>query len=96
MQRLYYMTSLETLEEFILPDMRIRLSTFDAVNDPFELLAIRHGGREQRRRFAWLYWVQLLGFVSVSESWRSPLMGLTMGATTPGCALESTSRGGEP
>lgn len=76
MQRLYYMTSVETLEEFILPDMRIRLSTFDAVNDPFELLALRHGGREQRRRFAWLYdyWVRLLGFVSLSETWRSPLM----------------------
>lgn len=75
-QRLYYTTSLETLEKFILPQLQIRLSTFDKVNDPFELLAIERGGRTQRRRFNWLYnyWVAQLGFVSLSETWRSPLV----------------------
>lgn len=100
MQRLYYMTSLETLEQFILPEMRIRLSTFDTVNDPFELLALRHSGREERRRFDWLYnhWGQVLGFVSLSETWRSPLMwahyaknhtGVCLGIdVSPGRALQ--------
>lgn len=75
-QRLYYTTSLETLEKFILPQLQIRLSTFDKVNDPFELLAIERGGRKQRRRFNWLYdyGVAQLGFVSLSETWRSPLV----------------------
>lgn len=74
--RLYYMTTLETLEKFILPEQRIRLSTFDTVNDPFELLGAVQGDREMRRQFEWLYnhWVATLGFVSFSDSWKSPLM----------------------
>lgn len=74
--RLYYMTTLETLEQHILPELRIRLSTFDTVNDPFELLAMTQGGEKQRRHFSWLYdhWVATLGFVSFSENWKSPLM----------------------
>jgi hypothetical protein len=74
--RLYYMTKLETLEEHILPRLRIRLSTFDTVNDPFELLAARQTEKKQRRHFAALYnyWVDTLGFVSFSDNWKSPLM----------------------
>jgi hypothetical protein len=74
--RLYYMTSLDTLERFILPELRIRLSTFDRVNDPFELLGARQTDRDGRRHFAALYdhWVSTLGFVSFSDNWRSPLM----------------------
>lgn len=74
--RLYYMTSLHTLENFILPYNRIRVSTFDTVNDPFELLAMGKLSRRQRRDFEWLYehWVSTLGFISMSESWKSPLM----------------------
>lgn len=74
--RLYYMTTLDTLEKFILPELRIRLSTFDQVNDPFELLGARQTNREGRRHFAALYehWVRTLGFVSFSDNWKSPLM----------------------
>jgi Protein of unknown function (DUF2971) len=74
--RLYYMTTLETLEECILPDLRIRVSTFDSVNDPFELLGARQTGRNRRRVFADLYkhWVGTLGFVSFTDNWKSPLM----------------------
>ena len=74
--RLYYMTTLETLESYILPDQRIRLSTFDTVNDPFELLGATQGGEKVRRQFDWLYkhWVETLGFVSFSDNWKSPLM----------------------
>lgn len=74
--RLYYMTSLQTLENFILPSNRIRVSTFDTVNDPFELLAMGKLSMRQRRDFRWLYehWVSTLGFISMSETWKSPLM----------------------
>ena len=70
------MTSLDTLERFILPELRIRLSTFDQVNDPFELLGVRQTDREGRRHFSALYahWVKTLGFVSFSDNWKSPLM----------------------
>ncbi len=74
--RLYYMTSLETLEKYILPELRIRLSTFDTVNDPFELLGVQQSDPESRHHFAGLYehWVKTLGFVSFSDNWKSPLM----------------------
>lgn len=74
--RLYYMTTLETLEKHILPQLRVRVSTFNQVNDPFELLAIRQTGKKGRRHFASLYkhWVNTLGFVSFSDNWKSPLM----------------------
>lgn len=70
------MTTLETLETFILPELRIRLSTFDKVNDPFELLGIRQGSRKGRRHFAsiYKYWVNMFGFISFTDNWRSPLM----------------------
>lgn len=70
------MTSLETLEKYILPELRIRLSTFDTVNDPFELLGVRQSDPESRHHFAGLYelWVKTLGFVSFSDNWKSPLM----------------------
>lgn len=74
--RLYYMTTLETLETFILPELRIRLSTFDKVNDPFELLGIRQENKKGRRHFEGLYkhWVNTFGFISFTDNWRSPLM----------------------
>jgi hypothetical protein len=74
--RLYYMTTLETLEKYILPHLRVRVSTFDTVNDPFELLGARQLHRKNRRHFADLYkhWANTLGFVSLSDNWKSPLM----------------------
>ena len=74
--RLYYMTTLETLEQYILPEQRIRLSTFDTVNDPFELLGIRQEGKKARRHFDRLYkhWASLYGFISFTDNWKSPLM----------------------
>lgn len=94
--RLYYMTTLETLETYILPELRIRLSTFDTVNDPFELLGTRQTDREGRRHFDALYkhWVKTLGFVSFSDNWKSPLMwghyaknhtGVCLGIEVPDC-----------
>lgn len=70
------MTTLETLETFILPELRIRLSTFDKVNDPFELLGIRQVNKKGRRHFERLYkhWVNSFGFISFTDNWNSPLM----------------------
>ena len=73
---LYYMTKLETFEKFILPELEIRISTFDKVNDPFELLGAIQGGKVGHRDFAWLknHWTETVGFVSFSDNWKSPLM----------------------
>ena len=70
------MTTLETLETFILSELRIRLSTFDKVNDPFELLGIRHENKKGRRHFEALFkhWVNTVGFISFTDNWKSPLM----------------------
>lgn len=74
--RLYYMTTLETLEAHILPSNRIKVSTFDKVNDPFELLCVRLADKGRRRQYRMLYehWVKRLGFISFGEKWSSPLM----------------------
>jgi hypothetical protein len=74
--RLYYMTTLDTLEKFILPDQEIRISTFDKVNDPFELLGAINGEKSMRRNFEWLrdHWTKTMGFISFSDNWKSPLM----------------------
>jgi len=70
------MTSLRTAEEHILPEWRMKLSTFDKVNDPFELLAADQGDRLQRRILKALrdHWTKRLGMISFSTSWTSPLM----------------------
>jgi hypothetical protein len=74
--RLYYMTKLDTLEKYILPEQEIRISTFDKVNDPFELLGAIQGGKVGHRDFAWLrdHWTKTVGFISFSDNWKSPLM----------------------
>lgn len=86
---LYYMTSLDTLEEHVLPHARIRLSTFDKVNDPFELLAMSQNNKKSRRNFRWLYehWVKTYGFISLSETWHSPLMWAHYGKNHTGVCL---------
>jgi hypothetical protein len=87
--RLYYMTSLETLEDHVLPHARIRVSTFDKVNDPFELFAISQSNKTSRQKFSWLYehWSKTLGFISMSETWSSPLMWAHYGKNHTGVCL---------
>lgn len=74
--RLYYMTKLETAEKHILPEWRMKLSTFDKVNDPFELLCADQGDKLQKQILKVLreHWTKRLGFISFSAHWRSPLM----------------------
>lgn len=74
--RLYYMTELETAEKYIIPERRMKLSTFDKVNDPFELLCADQGEALQKRVLKVLraHWSKRLGFICFSSNWRSPLM----------------------
>ena len=74
--RLYYMTKLDTAETHILPEWRMKLSTVDKVNDPFEFLCASQGDKLQRRILKVFreHWTQRLGFISFSDNWESPLM----------------------
>lgn len=74
--RLYYMTDVQTVEEHIIPEWRMKLSTFDNLNDPFELLCADQGDKLQRRVLKVLrdHWTPRLGIMCFSTSWKSPLM----------------------
>ena len=74
--RLYYMTTLETAEKYILPERRMKASTFDKLNDPFELLSASRGDGLQRKIFTRLreYWVKNLGIICTAKDWKSPVM----------------------
>ena len=87
--RLYYMTKVETAEKHILPEWRMKLSTFDKVNDPFELLCADQGDKFQRRILKVLreHWTTRLGFISFSTNWRSPLMWAHYAANHSGVCL---------
>ena len=49
--RLYYMTSLETAVNYILPERRMRIAQFSGLNDPFELMSVRLDGQVGRQVF---------------------------------------------
>ncbi len=74
--RLYYMTPLKTAFERILPEWRMKLSTFDTVNDPFELLGATQGDPVQKRVLKILrdHWTGRLGMICLAPTWKSPLM----------------------
>lgn len=74
--RLYYMTKLETAEKHILPEWRMKLSTFDKVNDPFELLCADQSDIVQKRNLKFVRdrSTRQLGFTCFSANWESPLM----------------------
>ena len=74
--RLYYMTSLETAVNHILPERRMRLSQFARLNDPFELMSFDQGGAEERYVFRMLrdHWEKSLGVICFGKHWKSPVM----------------------
>lgn len=96
--RLYYMTQLETFEKFILPDQQLRISTFDRVNDPFELLGQIKNGNRSKHDFAWLrkYWTEAYGFISFSDNWESPLMWAHYANNHTGVCLGIDVQFGDP
>jgi hypothetical protein len=74
--RLYYMTSLKTAVDYILPEKRMRLARFARLNDPFELLSFNQGGSEERLIFKKLrdHWEKSLGVICFGKHWKSPVM----------------------
>lgn len=74
--RLYHMTSLDVATKFILKDKRMRLSRFNRLNDPFELMGWKlegAAGKLMMKRFV-SYFTDTYGLLSLSHHWRSPLM----------------------
>lgn len=74
--RLYHMTDLKTATDFILPEKRMRLSRFDTLNDPFELMSLRVVGPDARKTLKSVIsnFVSKLGVLCMVKHSRSPLM----------------------
>jgi hypothetical protein len=70
------MTKLETAMKYILPERRMRLSRFDALNDPFELMSMRFDGPRGRAAYRILrdHWFNRLGIICMGKHWSSPVM----------------------
>lgn len=54
----------------------MRISQFDRLNDPFELLSVRMEGMHERFVFKMLreHWIKTLGVICFGKHWKSPLM----------------------
>lgn len=74
--RVYYMTSHKVAAEHILPERRMKLSLFDDLNDPFELLPFALSAGETRTvsRALRESIAQKKGVICFSDNWRSPVM----------------------
>jgi hypothetical protein len=74
--RLYYLTELE-IAKLILKERRMKLSLFNELNDPFELLGASIGDKLARRIFKVIlqkHWTENIGLICFSEDFRSPVM----------------------
>ncbi|MDP3670835.1 MAG: DUF2971 domain-containing protein [Telluria sp.] len=87
--RLYYMTSFDTATRYILSEKRMRISQFDRLNDPFELLSIRMNGKHERYVFKLLreHLVNSYGVLCMGKHWKSPLMWGHYGENHKGICL---------
>lgn len=74
--RVYYMTSHAVAAEHILPERRMKLSLFDDLNDPFELLpyALSLGEARTVSRVLQSSIAKKMGLICFSDNWRSPVM----------------------
>jgi hypothetical protein len=74
--RLYYLTTSDTAVEHILPERRLKLSRFDDLNDPFELLAYAIGEQNMRRAVKAMrsHFASKWGLLCFSDNWKSPVM----------------------
>lgn len=86
--RLYYLTS-EKWAKVILKEKRLKLSTFNELNDPFELLGAAMGERDSR----WLlkklreHWEESVGLICTSRTWHNPVMWAHYGDKHKGVCL---------
>jgi hypothetical protein len=74
--RLYYLTTAETALKYILPERRLKLSRFNELNDPFELLAYSIGEKDMRRAVKAMqaHFENKWGLICFSDNWQSPVM----------------------
>ncbi|MGY2488217.1 DUF2971 domain-containing protein [Cupriavidus sp. CP313] len=86
--RLYYLTA-QIWAEKILRERRLKLSTIDELNDPFELQGVAIGERQLRRIYRLLHehWTKNIGMICTSTSWQSPVMWAHYGDKHRGVCL---------
>ncbi|MDB5856635.1 MAG: hypothetical protein JWQ76_324 [Ramlibacter sp.] len=87
--RLYYLTSLH-IAKMILRERRMKLSLFNELNDPFELLGASIGDKLARRVFKTIllkHWTDTLGIICLSQTWQSPVMWAHYAAKHHGVCL---------
>jgi hypothetical protein len=86
--RLYYLTS-EEWAKVILKEERLKLSTFNELNDPFELLGVAIGEKNSREAIKILqkHWVSSLGLLCTSRNWNNPVMWAHYGDKHRGVCL---------
>jgi len=86
--RLYYLTEERWAKKIIL-ERRFKLSTFDELNDPFELLGASIGEKLARKLFKVLFvhWTKTIGLLCTGVSWTSPVMWAHYGHKHTGVCL---------
>lgn len=86
--RLYYLTS-ERWAKVILSEKRLKLSTFNELNDPFELLGVALGEKNSRKiaKILQAHWASSLGLLCTSRTWHNPVMWAHYGDKHKGVCL---------
>ena len=92
--RLYYITNAEIIRDKILQQRRLRISSFENLNDPFELGAVEivdekeliYSGQNVRDLFLQMY-AKSTGIICMSAQWSSPLMWAHYGEKHTGVCL---------
>ena len=86
--RLYYLTS-EHWARIILKERRVKLSTIDELNDPFELLGASTGENKARKvvKHAQKRLSETFGLICMSQTWQSPVMWAHYGDKHKGICL---------
>jgi Protein of unknown function (DUF2971) len=74
-KRLYYFTSSDIADR-ILTERRLKISLFNELNDPFELMYVSVGEKNMRRiaKFLQQHFAKTKGLICFSDNWRSPVM----------------------
>jgi hypothetical protein len=86
--RLYYLTSVHWAT-VILKERRVKLSTIDELNDPFELLGASIGENKARKvlKYAQKRLSEKFGLICMSRTWQSPVMWAHYGDKHKGVCL---------
>ena len=95
--RLYYMTSAD-IGLVILRERRMKLSLYNDLNDPFELLAYALGDKLMRKAHKVLkeHFTRTKGVICFSDNWKSPVMWAHYAQKHYGFCFGFDLRFGEP